>query len=195
MEGQMHNFIQRCFPKWIEFRDVLCLPSDCSTERGYLELHVQATQQLSILVSGFDPVVVAARSLFSRSVEEAERMFEVSDNNTQPNPTSEECRRSKRAGFYQSAVQTYWETFRFRFPHIYFIYDVLSHCCATEAGTERMFSSEKQIHSAIRQAMEPELTEAFIRIRWNFEPIMQFLGIGAPAAHVPDAEPINYAHQ
>lgn len=193
MEGQMHDFIARCFPKWIEFRDVLCLPSDCSIERGYLELHVQATQQLSILVSGQDPFVIAARSVFSRNVEEAERMFEVSDDNIQPRPSSEQCRRSKKAGIYWSAVQTYWETFRFRHPHIYFIFDVLSHCCATEAGTERMFSSEKQIHSAIRQAMGPELTEAFIRIRWNFEPIMQFLGIGARAADVHDVDPINYA--
>ena len=47
----------------------------------------------------------------------------------------------------------------------------------SEAGTERMFSSEKQIHSALRQAMSPDFTLAVMRMRWNFEPLMQFLNI------------------
>ena len=159
-------------------------------DRGYLDLHVQATQQLSVILSGTDAIANAAKALFTRTAQDAERMFEVADDAVQPQPTSEACRRNKRAGIYSSALQTYWETFRFRFPHIFFIFDVLSHCCATEAGTERMFSSEKQIHSAIRQAMTPDLTEAFLRIRWNFEPLMQFLDLGEPRDFGPDVEPI-----
>ena len=37
-----------------------------------------------------------------------------------------------------------------------------------------------RIHSALRQAMSPDLTEAYIRIRWNFAPLMQYLNIQHP---------------
>ena len=47
---------------------------------------------------------------------------------------------------------------------------------STEAGTERIFSSEKLIHSLIRNQLAPDLVRAIMTIRWNYEAIQQFQG-------------------
>ncbi len=58
-----------------------------------------------------------------------------------------------------------------------------------------MFSSEKQIHSAIRQALNLDYTLAVMRIRWNFEPIMQFLNLrdehNVRNEHNDDGDPVE----
>ena len=39
-----------------------------------------------------------------------------------------------------------------------------------------MFSSEKLIHSLIRNQLAPDLVRAIMTIRWNYEAIQQFQG-------------------
>ena len=194
VERELHDFIEVSFPKWLEFREVVCLPSTCNAQAGYMVMYLQALRELTALVStGQSATVDAAKMLFTRDVQAAERMFEdQGDSAPQPHPTSEAVRRNRRMDIYSSVVQSHWDTFKFSHPHAFFIFHILSHCCATEAGTERMFSSEKQIHSAIRQAMSPDLTEAYMRIRWNFEPLMQFLRLRRPDSEEHDVELVPF---
>ena len=193
VQTQLHDFISSCFSKWIEFREVVSLPSSATEQDGYMIFFLQAVRELAVLTSSDDITVTAAKSLFNRDSQLAERMFADHGDNSapQPYPTSESVRRSKKRDIYSSLLQDYWNTFRHSHPHAYFIFNILSHCCATEAGTERMFSSEKQIHSAIRQAMSPDLTEALMRIRWNFEPLMQFLGLRQGRPEENDVEELR----
>ena len=86
----------------------------------------------------------------------------------------------------------------FSLPSIHFIYRLLSHCCATESGTERMFSSEKQIHNTIRNGLSPNVVRAIIGIRWNYEALM--LGTGAISEpdiqnEQPDWELVQYPEE
>ena len=42
-------------------------------------------------------------------------------------------------------------------------------CCASEAATERVFSSEAIVHSDLRNRMDPDTARAIMKVRWNFE--------------------------
>jgi hypothetical protein len=166
VETELSAFIQASFSKWIEFRDVVGLPISCTEQTGHMSLFLHAVRELSSLVSSSTVTISAAKGLFNRETLEAEISFQdQGDIAPQPHPTSEQVRRDRKKGIYSSSLDSYWSTFKFSHPHAHFIYHVLSHCCATEAGTERMFSSEKQIHSALRQAMSPDFTLAVMRMR------------------------------
>ena len=88
--------------------------------------------------------------------------------------------KSAKSPIWSSLIHIYWSTLRFSCPHFHFIYHILSHCCATEAGTECTFSSEKMIHYAIRNSLDPQLIRAIMTIRWNFEALQQFGGLSVP---------------
>jgi hypothetical protein len=178
VETELSAFIHASFRKWVEFRDVVGLPVSCTEQTGHMCLFLHVVREISSLVSSSNATISAAKVLFNREVQEAEVSFQdLGDVDPQPHPTSEQVRRNRKKDVYSSSLDSYWSTFKFSHPHAYFIYHVLSHCCGTEAGTERMFSSEKQIHSAIRQALNLDFTQAVMRIRWNFEPIMEFLNV------------------
>ena len=49
---------------------------------------------------------------------------------------------------------------------------VLSKCSASEAATERFFSSEGAIHNKLRNRLNPDITEA---VCWNQEPIKRLV--------------------
>jgi hypothetical protein len=62
-----------------------------------------------------------------------------------------------------------------------------------------MFSSEKLIHSLIRNQLAPDLVRAMMTIRWNYEAIQQFQGnlvqrdaAGAAGAVGEDVEFVPY---
>jgi hypothetical protein len=41
--------------------------------------------------------------------------------------------------------------------------------CATEAATERMFSHEAIMHDRMRNSLKPDVVEAVIKVRVNYE--------------------------
>jgi hypothetical protein len=52
VEAELLHFIERCYEKWIEFRDIVRLPADCTLEgTGHMTLYLQAAvRQLSSLI-------------------------------------------------------------------------------------------------------------------------------------------------
>eukprot|EP00731_Ephydatia_muelleri_P023138 Em0015g721a len=60
-------------------------------------------------------------------------------------------------------------------PALYFVYRVLSKCSASEAAAERFFSSEGAIHNKLRNHLNPDITEAVVKVRWNQEPIKRLV--------------------
>ena len=68
----------------------------------------------------------------------------------------------------------YWRAFHLKLPALSVIVRVAQAACATEAATERTFSSEAAIHTAARNRMATAKVQNRTKIRWNFEPIKQF---------------------
>eukprot|EP00731_Ephydatia_muelleri_P015027 Em0008g747a len=60
-------------------------------------------------------------------------------------------------------------------PALYFVYRVLSKCSASEAAAERFFSSEGAIHNKLQNRLNPDITEAVVKVRWNQEPIKRLV--------------------
>ena len=57
----------------------------------------------------------------------------------------------------------------------YFVYRVLSKCSASEAAAGRFFSSEGAIHNKLRNRLNPDITEAVVKVHWNQEPIKELV--------------------
>ena len=74
----------------------------------------------------------------------------------------------KRIGLTSDTVSKYWDIVGPDVPCIFFIFQLLSKCAATEAAAERLFSSEAVIHTDLRNQLAPGLTEALVKIRRNY---------------------------
>ena len=58
-------------------------------------------------------------------------------------------------------------------PEVFVIYSVGCHTCATEAPTERAFSSEGTAHDDLRNSLAPSVVNSILKIRSNFEKVKQ----------------------
>jgi hypothetical protein len=161
--------VAKQWDKWVELKDVVQLPwEDDDDLNNQSEFVRRCVLDLSQHRSGDIELIQDGRQAFRRAIQSARREYESAECYAKP--------KSSKSLIWQSNVQAYWSTLRYSCPAIYFVHHLLSHCCATEAGTERMFSSEKLIHSLIRNQLAPDLVRAIMTIRWNYEAIQQFQG-------------------
>lgn len=168
--GELRWFVEKQWDKWMELKAVVEFPDeelnvDNPDKRDFIRLCVL---ELSHHRSGELELIQSSRAAFLRSIDNVRADYESAQVYARP--------KMAKSPLWSSSLHAYWSTLRYSCPHIYFIYHILSHCCATEAGTERMFSSEKMIHSSIRNQLHPELTRAIMTIRWNFESLRLFGG-------------------
>ena len=82
------------------------------------------------------------------------------------------------------STDAYWRTVNVTMPALSVIVRIATAACATEAATERTFSSEAIIHSKLRNRLATEKVNNRGKIRWNFEKI----GALAVAADELDAD-------
>jgi hypothetical protein len=166
---QLRWLVDKQWEKWMELKDVVQFPCDDDDEQQHKEDFIRlCVLQLSQHRSAELELVESSRAAFARQIQAAVSEYELSGCYAKP--------KTAKSPIWSCYVHAYWSTLRFSCPEIYFIYQILSHCCATEAGTERMFSSEKMIHSMIRNRLDPQLVAAIMTIRWNYEALQQFEG-------------------
>ena len=166
--SELRWFVHKQWDKWLELREIVQLPCEEDDDCDETEFVRRCTLELSLHRSGELQLIHDSREAFRRAVHRVRAEYESAECFAKP--------KSARSSVWSSHVQAYWSTLRYSCPTIHFVYHLLSHCCATEAGTERMFSSEKMIHSMIRNQLAPELVRAIITIRWNYEALQQFHG-------------------
>lgn len=180
--------VAKQWDKLVELKDVVQLPwEDDDDLNNQSEFVRRCVLDLSQHRSGDIELIQDGRQAFRRAIQSVRREYESAECYAKP--------KSSKSLIWQSNVQAYWSTC----PAIYFVHHLLSHCCAKEAGTERMFSSEKLIHSLIRNQLAPDLVRAMMTIRWNYEAIQQFQGnlvqrdaAGAAGAVGEDVEFVPY---
>jgi hypothetical protein len=159
--------IDKQFSKWVEYRDAVGLPHAFFTMRPD-DFLLLARSDLTRHIHCTEDITRAARLRFrdqSTAIMERLRGGEKI-----PRPTKWSDQNGK---VYN--VNEYWQAIGGDLPALYFVYRIMSNCCATEAATERVFSLESRIHNTLRNSMSPELLRALMHVRWNYEPVMRVL--------------------
>ena len=65
--------------------------------------------------------------------------------------------------------EAYWKCLWDKMPELAVVVRVGFASCATEAATERTFSSEGMMHNKLRNRMDHDLVNSVLKVRWNFE--------------------------
>jgi hypothetical protein len=186
---ELRFLVDKQWEQWLRHSVIVQLPPDVSTKDAFLD---QCNLELTEHRAALSQVVLGARESFRTHVSEVLAAMEASSDIAKP------AKAKLQNSIWCSSVDVYWRKLHFSLPSIHFIYRLLSHCCATESGTERMFSSEKQIHNTIRNGLSPNVVRAIIGIRWNYEALM--LGTGAISEpdtqnEQPDWELVQYPEE
>ncbi len=66
--------------------------------------------------------------------------------------------------------EAYWKVLYDKLPELSVVVRVGFASCATEAATERTFSSEGIMHNSLRNRLSNDLVQSLLKIRWNYEP-------------------------
>ena len=175
--------IEKQYIKWGEYRDAVGLPHAFVTMTQH-DFLLRARSDLTRHIHCTDDVMRAARLRFRTNSTAIMERLRGSEKMPQPKKWSD-----RNCQVYN--VDEYWQAVGGDVPAIYFVYRIMSNCCATEAATERVFSLESRIHNTLRNRMSPELLQALMHVRWNFEPLMRVLQRLVPV-EVDDDEHIPY---
>jgi hypothetical protein len=181
--SNLKYLLEKQYVKWGEYRDAVSLPHAFAT-MTVQDFLLHARSDLTRHINCTDDVTRAARLQF-RTLSTA-TMERLRGGEKMPLPrkwSDQTCR------VYN--VDQYWQAVGGDLPAIYFVYRILSNCCATEAATERVFSLESRIHNTLRNRMSPDLLQALMHVRWNYEPLMRVVQRLAPV-EVDDDEDIPY---
>ena len=81
-------------------------------------------------------------------------------------------RKKKTDKMHVFDIATHWNVVALEMPKLFVLYKGC-HAFATEAATERAFSSQAIVHYEVRNLPSPTIANCLLKIRWNWEKVKQ----------------------
>ena len=163
---EIEFLVMRQWKKWQKFADIVGLPQEYRTSDPQTDDEKQTNFILSCRsdlmkhVTTGDTAIRTARAHYLRESKIAEEKLKHCDKLPKP---------SKDSKAHAFNLKAYWESIGADIPALFVLYYVLSCCAASEAGVERLFSTEGLFHDDVRSSISPVITKAVIRTRWNHD--------------------------
>jgi hypothetical protein len=103
-------------------------------------------------------------------------------------------KRKRRADSEEPVFNTarYWDALTLKMPELSLVVRVGTAACATEAATDRMFSHEAIMHDRIKNKLKPNVVEAVIKVRVNYERIADI--VHRTGVHANEFEHLVHPH-
>ena len=182
---ELKFLVEKQWDEWQRFPRAIALPREYvgDNAKSKEEFILRVTAQLNVHIAGSSPTLTLAQDAFKKSATKVRGLMYLGE------PLPSRKKKTERSNVFN--IADYWNVVALELPELFVIYSVGCHACATEAATERAFSSEGIAHDALRNLLAPSVVNSILKIRWNFEKVKQLqIRPGRASAEAIDYEDV-----